>query len=161
MILSRKSAPSSVPPIFEGVSVYDIKTREKAPLPVCVPGTISQGPSIRPLSQQIFQPSLTPLTHHLKAVPKVISNILGQHSGLSVSKSPTLSSHGSMVSLLSGKPKKKAPIMSEQTAFLGQSVVQTLAQSSGKQQPVLRQTFNLNQLEMQNEVQQTNPLLHQ
>ena len=167
--LSRQSVPSSIPPITEGVSAYDTKTRgETASLPACAPGTVSQRsdtvlerPSISSLNQQMFQAPLTPLAHHLKVVPKTVSNILGQHSGLSVSKSPTLSSHGSMVSLLSGKHKKKLQVMSEQTAFLGQSIVQTLAQGSGKEHPVPRQSLDLDQQEMQNEVQQTNPLLHQ
>ena len=167
--LPRQSVPNSVPPIIEGVSAYGIKTRgETAALPTCLRGTASHRsdtvldrPNFRSLDEQMVQPSLTPLTRKLKAVPKAVTNVLGQHSGLSVSKSPTLSSHGSMVSLLSGKHKKNLQIMSEQTAFSGQSILQTLTQGSGKQHPILQQSLNLDQQDMQNEAQRPNPSLHQ
>ena len=88
--------------------------------------------------QQIAQP--IKLGSQLK--PRPMLSILGHQTGLSVSKSPTLSSHGSMVSLLTGKHQKdELSSFSEKVASMGgKSMIHTLMQSSRKPSDGSQQT---------------------
>ena len=91
--------------------------------------------------QQIVQPTI--LGSYLKPVPKGMSNIMGHHSGVAVSKSPTLSSHGSMVSLLTGKHQHDE--LSNISGKGGKSMVQTLVQGSAKHSVLPQDTDLLGQ----------------